>query len=475
MNFLDSLRETTNYTITENGALTHKSSLDPVVDFFALAGAMRDRPGAAADLFQKAYSEDPLTALRTLFYIRDVRGGQGERKVFRSCFHRLWQIDVERAQSLVHHIPEYGRWDDVFAVPVNEIGAVAHVIWDQLQADLDSERPSLLAKWLPSENASSKQTKLSALALRRNLGYSSRAYRKVLSKLRARIRLLEQDMSTNNWTEIDYSKLPSQAHRKHVKAFKRHTPERYQAYLDSVTRGEAKINVSTVFPYEIFEMITGTGYAASDKIAYANVAWEALPDYTGGEDALVLADVSASMNGRPMSVSVSLALYFAERNKGLFKGYFMTFSEEPELVKISGNNLRERFMSIARSRWGYNTNLSKALRAILDAAVKADSPPPKVFYIISDMEFDQAAPGNKRTIFQQARKEFAAKGFELPHIVFWNVDARQDQAPALAHDNCVSLVSGCSPTIFAQAVQGKTPRELVDQVVHSERYERITL
>lgn len=477
MNFLNALRTVTNYTLTENGALTNKSSLDPVVDFFSLAGAMRERPQMAADLFQSAYHAEPLSAVRTLFYLRDVRGGQGERDVFRASLARLWQIDPSTAQKVMEYIPEYGRWDDIFTTPVDKIGTITPLIWNQLQADLASERPSLMAKWLPSENTSSEQTKRTARLLRTNLGYTSESYRRILSALRARIRLLEHDMSTNNWNGIDYSSIPSQAHRKHVKAFNRHTPDRYQKYLDSVTKGEAKINVNALYPYEIYNMVnTGSGwYANFTENQYANVAWENLPDFTNGEDALVMADTSASMNGLPLAVSVSLALYFAERNKGAFKGYFMTFSGSPELVKVQGDTLAKRMQNISRANWQQNTDMAKAFRAILKAALKAQEAPPKVLYVVSDMEFDRCTYGNQDTVFQTMRQEYAYAGHQLPHVVFWNVNARQTQSPATVLDGNVSLVSGCSPTVFGMAVNRKSPRELVDDVVNGERYQRITL
>lgn len=466
--YLDALRQTTNYTTTENGALTNRSSLDPIVDFFSLAGAMRNNPQGAADLFEKAYEAEPLTAVRTMFYLRDIRGGQGERDVFRACLRRAPADVLDR---VAHHIPEFGRWDDIFFNGITD--GVLDLIRTQWAMDenglAEGGQISLMAKWLPSENAG-KASKLLALRIADHLDLSPAEYRRSLSAMRARIKLLEHDMSANRWNDIDYGKLPSQAHRKHVKAFKRHTPERYAEYLASVDKGEAKINVGTVYPYEIYNMV-GT------QPAYANTAWENLPDYTGGDDALVMADVSGSMWGLPMSVSVSLALYFAERNKGLFKGYYMSFSDQPVLVKVTGKTLAERMTNIEHKHKhiGYNTDLSKAFRAILAAALKANEAPPKTLYIISDMEFDQATIGNNDTVFETAKQEFASAGVEMPHTVFWNVNARQTQAPALACNGKVSLVSGLSPTIFSMAVQGKTPRELVDAVVNAERYQGITL
>jgi len=499
--FLNSLRRETNLALTENGATTNASSLDPVVDFFSLAGAMRNNPAGAADLFEKAFRCDPQTAVRTLFYLRDVRGGQGERDVFRAGLSRLRSLNERDYARVLHHVPVYGRWDDL--ISDNLPPEVVELIHRQLLTDgWALERGdcavSLLAKWLPSENASSKATKVKAKHLREKLNLSPREYRHILSALRSRIRLLEQDMSTNNWTGIDHSKLPSQAHRRHVKAFQRHTPDLYQAYLDSVKRGEKKINVSTVYPYEIYKM-------AGNE--YADVAWENLPDYTQGKNALVMADVSGSMfrpdeSHNPITVSVSLALYFAERNTGPFKDYFMTFSGEPELVKVTGSTLSQRLKNISNANWEMNTDMLAAFRKILQAAetvgaTQADMP--SVLYVISDMEFDSAtgpggyrqvrvqapfgprlqreyvAPASQDTVFETAKRAFAASGYQLPHVVFWNVDARNMQTPATTLDGQVTLVSGLSPTVFGMAVEGKTPRQLMDAVVNGERYAGIVI
>lgn len=481
--FLDALKVGVNHTRTENGAVTNKSALDPVVDFFALGGALRNRPQEAVRLFNAAYAEDPQTALRTLFYLRDIRGGQGERDVFRACLQSYAGEASDSFKANLAQVPEYGRWDDLFFNGITE--PVVEIIKAQLEIDLKALKDakasvSLMAKWLPSINASSPATKDRAKKLAKALGMSNVQYRTTLSRLRRRIRLLEHDMSAKRWDQIDYGKLPSQAHRKHTKAFKRHTPDRYQAYLDSVEKGEAKINVSTVYPYEILRRVMDfTRYTIQvQDDQYAEVAWANLPDYTNGNNALVMADVSASMtwenDALAMSVAVSLAMYFAERNTGAFKGHFMTFSSEPSLVKITGKKLSSRAKQVTSAPIGGSTDLLRALRVILAAALKSEEQAPKVLYIISDMEFDQATGNaNKDTIFQTAKAEFAAAGMELPHVVFWNVNARNTQMPATIHDGAVTLVSGCSPTVFGMAVEGKTPRELVDSVVNAERYQGI--
>ncbi|SHT54442.1 Domain of uncharacterised function (DUF2828) [Mycobacteroides abscessus subsp. abscessus] len=459
---------------TANGAATNTTSSDPVVDFFGLAGAMRDRPGQAVGLFNKAFTVDPLAAVRTMFYLRDIRGGQGERDVFRAILKNLYELQRYRFLQVVKYVPEYGRWDDLFFLGAEIPEGVGELVKEQWAKDMASAeregKVSLMAKWLPSTRAKRAEDRQLAKNLQHLLGINQQKYRKGLSLMRGQIDLLETYMSKGAWSWLDFSKLPAQAHMRHTKAFRRNTPERYQKYLDSVTRGEAKINTSTLYPYELYDRAK-MGERAVD------VMWDNLPDYTQGNDALVMVDVSGSMCGRPMSVSVSLGLYFAERNKGPFKGYFMTFSEEPKLVQVQGTSLSQKIAYMERSTWGYNTNLVRALQTLLVAGARAGSVP-STLYIISDMEFDKAmnVPHGytASTIFETARRDFRRHGLELPHIVFWNVNASGDNVPALAHDGNVTLVSGLSASTFSLVVEGKTPRALVDDVLNSDRYSRIT-
>lgn len=472
MSFLDELQKNTNFTTTENGAKTHRSSLNYNLDFFSLAGAMRNNQNDAVQLFTQAFHADKLTALRTLFYLRDIRGGQGERELFRVCYKKLFELDEITAGKLIEHIPEYGRWDDIIAVAGVSERAV-EIIKAQLHKDIEAlannETISLLAKWLPSENASSKQSRSEAIKLARLLGFNIKVYRKTLSKLRKHIKLLEHNMSNREWSTIEYSHLPSQAHRKHTKAFTRHDEVRYTDFLEKAQKGEVKLNTSTLYTYEVFDAVQ------NGDIEAANAMWANLPDYTNGIDALVVADVSGSMYGRPMSVSVSLALYFAEHNKGVFHNKFMTFSERPQIVDVIGNSLRDKLSMIQSADWGMNTDLEATFDAILQAGKNSSQDEmPKVLYIISDMQFNQATTADE-TLFENAKRKFNEAGLELPHVVFWNVDARDMQSPATKFDNHVTLISGLSQSTFRYAVEGKTPIELMNDVINSERYARITL
>jgi len=470
MSFLEELQKQTNTTFTANGAKTNKSSLNDCLDFFVLAGAMRERGEEAAILFSKAFLSDKLTAIRTLFYLRDIRGGQGERTLFRICMTALEKLDRSVWEKVIKFVPEYGRWDDLF-----NMGSIdkflALVIQNQLSEDeksMNDEKPvSLLAKWMPSENTSSKVTQKKAEKLAKLLKLKPSQYRRKVVALRKYIKLLEQKMSAGEWSAIEYDKLPSQAFRKHVKAFKRNDEKRYTEFLEAVNKGEKKVNTQTLFTYEVFDTIQ------HDETA-ANAMWLNLPNYVE-HDALVVADVSGSMSGRPMSISVSLALYFAERNKGLMAGYFMTFSNNPQLVKITGRNLAERLKMIENTEWGGSTNMEAVFDTILKAAIDSGNKDiPKVVYIISDMEFNCVSHANE-SVFENAKRKFQEKDLALPHVVFWNVNAMQNQTPATKFDNNVTLISGSSQSTFRYAVEGKTPLESMNDILNSDRYAQITI
>jgi hypothetical protein len=473
MSFIDSLQQNTNkQSYTANGALSNTSTLDPLLDFFSNAGAMRGRESDAVSLFNKAYAVDPTNAMRCLFYLRDVRGGQGERSVFRAVLDTL---DEETVNKVAQYIPEYGRWDEVPFTPATMVALKSQLEADE--ANMKAGKPvSLLAKWLPSENTSSNATHRKAIELYRAWGLKASQYRKRVVALRKYIKLLEQSMSAREWAEIQYDKLPTQAHRKHIKAFKRHDDERYGEYLGKVEKGEAKINSSASFTYEIYDMVHADWQGTNERTA--NAMWKALPDYTNGQNALVLADVSGSMSGRPMSISVSLALYFAERNEGPFKDYFLTFTGKSRLQKITGNTLSEKMNSIERADWSMNTNLQSAFDAILKAAQDSNATAdemPKTLYIISDMQFDQATGRNDETNLEVAERKFREAGYELPHIVFWNANSYGDEAPATKFNNRVTLISGSNQSTFQYVVAGKTPMESMLDILNSDRYAQISV
>ena len=491
MSLLNELHTNTNKTArTENGALSNTSTLDPVLDFFSKAGAMRGREADAFALFQKAFDADPQSAIRCLFYLRDIRGGQGERSVFT---YILGQLDEDFVNKIAHYIPEYGRWDEI---PFNK-ETVENLIAKQLAEDMENMEAgkgiSLLAKWMPSENAG-KASLAQARKVAELLGWvgepvekelgdnkfsrvpNLRTYRKNITGLRKYYdNFLERLMSEKRWSEIDYSKLPSQAHKKHVKAFYRNDEARYKAYIESVKKGEAKINSGTLFAYQLYDMVMRGN---SDEASSADALWASLPDYTKGTNALVLADVSGSMSGFPMSVSVSLALYFAERNEGPFKDFFMTFTSTSRLQKVTGSTLSAKMRSIQSADWHGSTNLQSAFDAILRAAISSkasEDEMPKTLYIISDMQFNMACGHNTVTNFETMKAKYKAVGYDLPHVVFWNANAYGNDAPATKYDENVTLISGSNQSAFQYAVEGKTPLQSMLDILNSERYAKIVL
>lgn len=463
---LGAMHTASSYGRTQNDALTFIRSGSHLLDFYAQAGAMRRSPDKALELFKAAFAEDREKAVRILFYLRDVRGGQGERTLFRNCLEWLGDTFPEVFTQILDFVPEYGRWDDVlFDNP-----QCFEVIGKQLKADQESDMPSLLAKWLPTMNASSPTTRSKARTVAKALGMTETQYRRAIRDLRKKIKTVEEQMSAQKWGEINYSAVPSQAARIYKKAFSKHDEARYAAFIDKATKGEAKINASTLYPYQIYKD------AQSNYTPTLEALWNQLPDYTRGTNALVVADVSGSMHGDPISVSVSLALYFAERNQGAFKDHFITFSARPVLQRIKGKTLVERMATIERGAWDMNTDLEAVFRLILGTAVANSVPQsemPDTLYIISDMEFDQCVRG--QTLHQDLKDKYAASGYKLPTVVFWNVNASGKNMPVQAHESGVALVSGFSPVIFKMVVENKNPEEVMLDTINSERYAKITL
>lgn len=475
MNYLDSLQQATNKTRTENGAATNVSSLNPCLDFFALGAAKRGRDGEALTLFSKALAKDELTAIRTLFYIRDVRGGQGERKIFRTCLEFLSTARPDLFDKVFEYVEEYGRWDDLVTLnpSITDNKKVVAYVENKLKEDLRSETPSLLGKWMPSENASSDDAVKMAKRWQKALGLKPRAYRNMLTNLRKKIKLLEQKMSAKEWSTIEYDKIPSQAFRKHTKAFRRNDEDRFEKFLEEVNKEKAKINTSTVSTAEVLQNVRNdSGNSATNAI------WKSLDNFVPEDlNAIVVADVSGSMYGRPMDISTSLALYFAERNKGYFANKFMTFSITPRVVEVLGDTLTEKLRNISTADWGMNTDIEATFDALLNAAIYSGDfeNVPKVIYIISDMEFDYCATGADETVFENAKRKWGEKGLELPTVVFWNVESRGDNLPATKFDDNVILMSGSSQNSFRYAMQRKKPEDFMNEVVNSERYAKITL
>lgn len=489
---LNHLNNHFNQSQTANGAKAFKSTNSAVLDLFSQGGAMRQRSdNDVVVLFSKAFAENPLLAMKTIFYLRDITQGQGERRFFRLALKHLALNNKEALAKNLHLVPQFGRWDDLWVLLDTGLKRdVLALVKKQLVVDKDAERPSLLAKWMPSENASSHVTKRYAKLMREHYGVTPKAYRKLLSSLRKKISLVETKLTEKNYEEIDYSKLPSKAGMQYRSAFYRNDEERYQAFLNSLVKGEVKVNAGTLYPSDIVGKIFNggrlgwNGFSArhsEQDIKLFEGMWSNLPDFIGenAEDSLVMADVSGSMSGTPMNVSVALAMYIAERNKGIYKDHFITFTDQPSMVKIQGSNIVEKVQNIT-SRVGYSTNIQKALQTVLDVAVKnnlSNDEVVKKLYIISDMQFDDySISGTSVHIFEAMKKAFNSKGYDFPNIVFWNVNAYGNQ-PMTMNEQGVQLVSGYSPSIMAQLLNsdGKTPYDFMLEVIDSERYAEVTV
>jgi hypothetical protein len=470
-----------NRILTENAAPTFRSSLNALVDLFAMGGAIRSRSDdEVIKLFIKAFAEDKLLALKLLFHLRNVRGGVGERKVFRTILKFLFQNYFTYIEKNIQNVPFFGRWDDLFAaVGTKYEQFVFYTCMNQLNqdvADYEANKPiSLLAKWMPSENTSSAETRALATKIRNYFKWSPKQYRKTLSVLRAYIDVVERKMSANKWPKIDFEKVPSKASLNYRKTFFKHEAERYQAFIDDVKKGEKKINTSALFPYEIVEkVIEGADEQTMD------ILWDALPDYMGdySRNIFVVADMSGSMAGRPMATALALAMYTAERNQGKFAGHFITFSEKPTLQRIVGNNIRERIMSI-REHAHVNTNLQAVFEKLLDTAIEnkvKQADMPEQILVVTDMEFDRPY-GRTQTNVEGIKEQYLNAGYKMPQLVFWNVDSRQNNVPVEANKRGVLLVSGSSPSVFKTLLSGKqyTPVDQMLETLNQKMYDRVVI
>lgn len=484
MNYANVLREEVKWTKTENGADCKNATDSALLDLFATIGSLRSRPeDEIIRLFELAYSENPLYAMKTLFYSRDIREGMGERRTFRTILPYLAKRYPESLVKNLGLIGEYGRYDDIYSLintPVE--GVMWKIVKEQLWQDkknAQEEKPvSLLAKWLKSADASSQNTRKLGIYTAKSLGMSVYDYKRLVKSLRKYIDVVERKMSAKQWNTINYPAVPSRAMMNYRNAFRTHDEERFVRYIEDVSIGKEKINSGTLYPYDIVEKIL---YKHEDnKVLEAQ--WNNLPDYIGGEcNALVMADVSGSMTGRPMATSIGLALYFAERNKGAYHNLFMTFSGTPEVVEVNGNTLIDKIQFISRANWQMNTNLEAALFKILDIAKESNCSQdeiPKSLIVVSDMEIDACAgKGHREQFYDYVSRVYEENGYYIPNIVFWNVNSRNDVFLADKNRRGVQLVSGQSVNTFKNLINSidKTPEEMMFQVLDSERYKPITI
>ncbi len=489
---LQQLKNESNLGKTENGALTYVSTMNHCLDLFATAGALRHASEEEiVKRYMRAYAESPDTAMKILFYVRDIRGGLGERRFFRVILKYLCDNHTGSVIKNLAWIAEYGRYDDFLILmdtPCEE-AAVAY-LKKQLEQDVrhmlaDEHDISLLAKWLPSVNTSNHDKVRLGRKLAKAFGMSEKEYRKTLSALRKEIDILENHLRELDYT-FDYEKQPSKAMLKYRKAFYKHDQKRYTQFLNKVNNHEATMHTGTLMPYEIirpfFNYWGMLGCDMSEEEAKAlDATWYAQEDFAGDQNSLVVIDGSGSMycslNPMPATVALSLGLYFAEKNTGAFANHFITFSRRPQLVEIKGADLLTKLQYIASYNEVADTNLQVVFELILHAAVKNNVPQsemPERIFIISDMEFNRCTTGADETNFAYAKRIFEEAGYQLPKVVFWNVASRVQQLPVTQNEQGVTLVSGCNARLFQQVLSDAVdPYAFMMEVVGSERYEKI--
>lgn len=509
MEFMNAVKQTLdneyNVSITENGAVGFRTTGKELLDLnFAVASLRKMSDEEVAKRFMKAFCENKMLAMKWLFYARDARQGVGERRLFRVIMKHLVESNPEMVIPVINLIPEYGRHDDLWCLLDNEESAkvVYQIVDKQLKEDWDNMsagKPiSLTAKWMPSINASSKNTKEYGKKLCKALHMSEREYRKALSKLRKYLDVVEVKMSNKDWSGIKYEAVPSRANLIYNNAFLRNDEARRREYLRKLEKGETKINASTLFPHDIvhkYSDYSGWRYSLKKNEATIEALWKALPDTVNGcGNTIVVADGSGSMTTNvdrsssvtALEVANALAIYFAEHSSGQFKDKYITFSERPQIVDFSNaTSLHDKLQIALAHNECANTNIEKVFDLILDTAIKnrmKQEDLPQNILIISDQEFDRCAScGNNRSswnfkkpnqrLFDVIAQKYANAGYSIPRLVFWNVNSRTGTIPVKENELGVALVSGFSVNIAKMVLSNKLdPYECLLETLNSERY-----
>jgi hypothetical protein len=465
MNFIDALQSED--TLTENGMVTNSSTLNECVNLFFTIGAMRGQDKERLlSTFSKAFNENPLTALKILFWVRDVRGGAGERQIFRDILKYLVENHPNVVKQNIQAIPHFGRWDDLSVLFGTKLEAEA----TKMFVDGLIVENGLCAKWIPRKGVIFN-------AIRKALKTTPKNLRNLLVGISNTV---EQKMCANQWTNIEYSKTPSLAMGRYTKAFAKHDITGFTEYLEKLKKGETKVNAGAVYPYNVVQTMNQGSWEL------ANEQWKSLPNFMEGttERILPVVDVSGSMGSivsgsiTCLDVAISLGLYISERNEGVFKDSFITFSEKPELQVLSGT-LKERYGQMSQADWGMNTNLNLVFNLILNQALKHKVLPedmPSKILIMSDMEFDQATRQSDSAI-QMIRRQYEESGYTLPEIIFWNIQSRGKNFPVRHDESGTALISGLSPSIVKSVLGGKemTPVSILNETINSERYSIIEI
>ena len=492
MGFMNDLKSTLNensFAYTDNGALGYSTSGTKLLDLnFAVTSFRKKFDKVIEDAFAKAFYEDRLMACKWLFYCRDARGGVGERRLFRVAMKWLATEQSKIAKTLIGLIAEYGRWDDLLCLLDTDLCSdVIACIRMQIDEDLENmenNKPiSLLFKWLPSVNATSKETRRYARIICTGLEMTERNYRKMLSKGRKYLKVVEVQMSAKQWNEINYNTVPSRANLIYNGAFLKNDEARRRAYLAALERGDkgVKINASVLFPDDIVHQYGGGGWYGRMKSHDSTLEelWKALPTLST-ENTLVVRDGSGSMSGKPLEVSTALAIYMAERNQGEFHNQFITFSAQPKIIDLNGlNSLHDKLAKTYRENDCSNTNIEAVFRLILKTAIShnmTQEDMPKNIVIISDMHFDAHSFNCSDTLFGVIGKEYARHGYKLPRLTFWNVNGNcsSNVVPVQQNEMGVVLMSGYSQNLIKMVMSNQTdPYKCLLEQLNSERYQAV--
>jgi len=475
-------------TFTENGAVAFATSGKELLDFnFATTALRKMSDEEIATEYTKVYFEDPLIAVQYLFWLRDCRGGNGERKIFRVCFKWLAENKPEIAKATIKFIPEFGRWDDLYCVAgTNLFDSALDIISKQIAEDVENcmngKNISLAAKWLKSENASSKETCNLARKTMEYMRLSPRAYRRTLSKLREHLDVVERKMTAKKWDEIDYEKVSSQANLKYSNAFLRNDKERRSGYLESLKKGEAKINASVLQPHEIVAKYNLYYQRKRSCDEALEQLWLALPNIMV-ENCLVCRDGSGSMtwgtsNVRPLDIATSLAIYTSEHNSGFWRNKYITFGARPQIVDLSNCKfLQDKLELSYKYADCSNTDIEATMMLVLNTAIMnrcTQEDMPKSILIISDMQFDHSYSGRvDKALFEEIGEAYTAAGYMMPRLVFWNVNEQMSRQniPLQQNKLGVVLMSGYSTQLLKMAMSGEVdPYKVLLEAINSDRY-----
>ena len=509
MSFVNGMDMMTSVKSTENGAIAYNTSGGgALLDFFAVVGGMRKRDEAdIVQMYHAARKEDKELADKIVLYARDVRGaGLGERRIGKILLKALAHIDHAKVERNFQTFVMNGRFDDLYALEGTPAEtAMWQFMKDTLLKDaaaMKAGKPiSLAAKWMKSINTSSAESKRLARKFCTVAGISERTYRKTLAALRKYSNVVEVKMSANEWEAINFEAVPSIAMKRYSTAFGKHCPNAFTRYKHELTTGEAKVNAKTLYPYECVErareamgcVYSWYGYKTPaintvDRLM-VNKYWENLADYINGAafNGIAIVDTSGSMCGSgygnrtvaPIDVAISIGMYCAEKNRGPYAGHFLTFNSQPKFMKVEGIDFCDKVSRIFQAPWGGSTNIEAAFDLILQIAIDnhcSSDEIPQNLIVISDMEFNSCATSNgygrlsaNSSLFEQMRAKWETYGYKMPKLVFWNVDARQDNF-AMKDEENVSYVSGFSPVLFEQIMKGKTAQDLMYDKLNDKRY-----